>query len=110
MAYNEDLARRISEALQPHGKEITEKKMFGGVAFMYKGKMCCGVVKDELMLRVVSEKYGDALKQPHTRAMDFTGKPMKDFLYIEPEGFKSDKQLNEWIALGLEHAERASKR
>ncbi len=105
MAYDEELARRISSNLEPFRNDVEEKKMFGGVGYMYKGKMCCGVVKDELMIRVISEKYEEALAHPHTRVMDFTDKPMKNFLYVAPEGFRSEEDLTHWINLGIEHAE-----
>jgi TfoX/Sxy family transcriptional regulator of competence genes len=81
MAYNETLADRIRGALanQP---DITEKKMFGGLAFMLNGNMVCGVTKDDLMLRVGAENYADALKQPGAREMDFNGRPMKGMVFV----------------------------
>ncbi len=106
MAYNELLADRIRNALRTR-EGVEEKKMFGGLAFMYKGKMACGIVKDDLMVRVVPSKYEVSLQKPHCREMDFTGKPMKGFLYVEPEGFDTDRQLDEWIGLGIEFAESA---
>jgi TfoX/Sxy family transcriptional regulator of competence genes len=102
MAYDEKLADRIRESLLDR-KGIIEKKMFGGVAFMQKEKMFVGIVKDELMLRVMEAKEPEALEHPHARPMDFTGRPMKGFLFISPEGFKSKKQLESWLALGLEY-------
>lgn len=104
MSYNEELAHRIRQNLDGFSDNIDEKKMFGGIAFLYQGKMCCGVVKDDLMIRVISEKYEKALESPHTRPMDFTGKPMKEFLYIDPQGFETEVQITEWINLGIEHA------
>lgn len=103
MAYNEDLALRIAEILQ-HEPDVVEKKMFGGLAFMIRGKMCCGIVKDELMMRMVAEKYEEVLQMPHAREMDFTGRTMKGFAYIEPEGLKTNRQLKQWIDLALEYA------
>ncbi len=108
MAFNELIAQQIRECITPFEENISEKKMFGGLSFLYKGKMSVGVVKDELVARVVSEKYENALKKPHTRPMDFNGKVMKDFVFVEEEGFKSNEQIMEWIELGVEHAERAS--
>lgn len=107
MAYNEALADRIRLALGAR-EGIEEKKMFGGLAFMYKGKMACGIVKYDLMVRVVASKFESSLEKPHCREMDFTGRPMKGFLFVEPEGFDSDRQLEEWVGLGIEFAENAA--
>lgn len=82
--------------------------MFGGLCYMYKGKMSIGINKDELMIRVVSEKYEKFLQDPHARGMDFTGRVLKDFLFIHPDGFKTEEQLTLWCNLGIEHAESAS--
>ena len=76
---------------------ITEKKMSGGLAFLLNGKMCVGINNDTLMSRISPEEQADALKQPHVKDMDFTGRPMKGFLYIEPEGIEEDTQLQTWI-------------
>lgn len=103
MPYNELLASRITNLLKSQ-KGAIEKKMFGGIAFMLKDKMFCGVVKDDLMVRVLEDKYEDALKKPHARVMDFTGRPMRGFLFIASEGIKSDKQLNTWLDVGIEFA------
>ena len=110
MAYNEKIAGRIREALLPHSKHIEEKKMFGGIAFMYKNKMSCGVVKDELMIRILEDHYQKEIEGPFTREMDFTKRPMKGFMYVHPDGFKTKKQLEKWLAYGIEHAEQASKK
>jgi TfoX/Sxy family transcriptional regulator of competence genes len=97
MAYDEAVARRVGKVLGRHGK-IAEKKMFGGMAFMLRGHMCCGVLGDKLMVRVGPENYEEALAQPHVRKMDFTGRPLKGFLYVEPAGFSSDRDLKAWIS------------
>jgi len=107
MAFNEELAYRIREHLQGNS-QVTEKKMFGGLAFMYRGKMAVGIVKDELMARVVEGKYQNELSKPHVREMDFTNRPMKGFIFVKPEGYQSDAELNHYIVLGLEHAEEAA--
>ncbi len=104
MAYNEELASRIRHALTIFPEEFTEKKMFGGVAFLYQGKMTVGPVKNDLMVRVVGHKMEDILTHDFVRPMDFTGKPMKEFIFVSPEGFKTEEQLQNWIELGLEHA------
>lgn len=97
MAYDEGVAERLREVFQER-VDIVEKKMFGGIAFMVRGNMCCGVTDDALMARVGPHQYDNALSRPHAREMDFTGKPMKGFVYIEPEGFASDEDLRSWVA------------
>ncbi len=104
MAYNEEIAKRIQHALALVPGDITEKRMFGGIAFLYHGKMTVGVVKGDLMVRVIGNKMESVLQQEHTRPMDFTGKAMKEFVFVSPEGFRSEEQLQHWIELGLEHA------
>lgn len=96
MAYSEALAQRIRSVL-PSPLDFTEKKMFGGIAFMLNGNMCCGVVKESLMARVGSEKYDETLALPHARPMDFTGKPMKNMVFVDPPGIADDKALRDWI-------------
>ncbi len=98
MAFDEGVAQRLREAFA--GLEgITEKKMFGGIAFMDRGNMCCGVVNDILMARVGPDAYAEALEKPHAREMDFTGKPLKGFVYVDPPGFAEDGQLRAWTDL-----------
>ena len=103
MAYDEKLADRIRESLE-NKRGIVEKKMFGGIAFMLKDKMFVGIVKDELMVRVLLEREEEALDRPHTRPMDFTGKPMRGFVYVGADGLKSKKNLDSWIEMGIEYA------
>lgn len=98
MAYDEGVAERIRDIFIDRD-DVLEKKMFGGIAFMLKGHMCCGVIKDSLMARVGPEQYPAALKKKHAREMDFTGKPMTGFVYVKPAGFETDTQLNEWVSL-----------
>jgi len=108
MAYNEQLAKRLraSFELQPQSvrSNISEKKMFGGLAFLYSGKMTVGIVKDNLMVRVISDKMEKTLKSKHVRPMDFTKRPMKEFIYVSQEGISNEEQLLNYIELGLEHA------
>lgn len=106
MAYNEHLGHRIAQILADKEVEFSEKKMFGGLGFMLNDKMCFGVVKDELMLRVLDNRYEDVLSMPHARPMDFTGRPMTGFVFIENEGFASDGQLERWLDMGIEFAEK----
>ncbi|MEQ1591598.1 MAG: TfoX/Sxy family protein [Thiobacillaceae bacterium] len=96
MAYDEGVAERLREAFSIR-KDVIEKKMFGGIAFMVSGHMCCGVVNDTLMARVGADHYEAALKKPHASKMDFTGRPMKGFVYVAPTGFESDDDLADWV-------------
>ncbi len=100
MAFDEGVAERIREELGDK-PGITEKKMFGGIAFMHHGNMCCGVVGSSLMARVGPDAYAEALSRPCAREMDFTGRAMKGFVYVDPPGFDEDSQLQEWIGLCL---------
>ena len=109
MAYNEDLELRLEQLLADY-EDITAKKMFGGLCFLYRNKMCVGIVKDTLMVRVISEKFAEESARPHAREMDFTGRALKNFLFIEPEGFAHDDQIKHFIQLGIEHAEQAAAR
>ena len=96
MAYDETLAKRLRYALRGAGA-VSEKKMFGGLAFMLSGNMCCGVINDLLMARVGPAAYDDALARLHARPMDFTGRPMKGYVYVEPGGLRSDEELRAWV-------------
>lgn len=98
MAYDEGVAERLRELFAGRD-DVAEMKMFGGIAFMVSGNMCCGVIGDRLMARVGPIQYEEALAKPYAREMDFSGKPMKGFLFIEPEGFASDADLKEWVRL-----------
>lgn len=104
MAFDELLAIRIRTAIALYPEEFTEKKMFGGLCFLYKGKMTIGIVKEELAVRIVSEKMESLLKSEYSRPMDFTKKPMKEFIYVSSSGFETEEQLLNFIELGLEHA------
>jgi TfoX/Sxy family transcriptional regulator of competence genes len=103
MAYDEGLAERIRGVLQDR-EDVVEKAMFGGIAFMVRGHMAVGVVKDDLMVRVGAEAHDEMLRRPHARAMDFTGRPMKGFLYVAPAGVEDDHDLERWVGLGVAHA------
>ena len=104
MAFNEELALRIRAQIGLFNEDFEEKRMFGGLAFLYKGKMTVGIVKDELAVRVISEKMDSELNKPFVRPMDFTKRPMKEFIYVAPEGIKNEESLLFYIELGLEHA------
>jgi TfoX/Sxy family transcriptional regulator of competence genes len=103
MAYDEGLAERIRSALDGE-RGCTEKKMFGGVAFLLRGKMFVGIVKDDLMVRVGPDGYEAALKSPFARPMDFTGKPMAGYVYVSPAGTVDDEALAGWVRRGLKFA------
>jgi TfoX/Sxy family transcriptional regulator of competence genes len=96
MVYNESLASRIREIFAG-GDDVTEKKMFGGIAFMVKGHMAAGIVGDDLMLRIGEEGYEAALKRPHVRPMDFTGRPMRGMIYVVAAGIKTREALSSWL-------------
>lgn len=98
MAYDETVAARLRDIFNDRD-DVVEKKMFGGIAFMMRGNMCCGVVRDELMARVGADQHDEALARPHARVMDFTGKPMKGFIYVAPEGFATKKDLQGWVKM-----------
>ena len=100
MAYSETLADRARVAIGQHS-EYSERKMFGGLAFMVNGHMCCGILGDELMVRVGPAGYEDALAQPHAREMDFTGRPMRGMIYVGTAGVETDASLVAWVARGL---------
>ncbi len=103
MAYDSELSDRVRTALEGH-PGLTERKMFGGIAFMLNGNMCCGVINDDLMVRVGPEGFEDALAQPHARPMDFTGRPMKGFVFVGAEGTQTATTLKRWVLRGVAFA------
>ena len=100
MAYDEKLAARIRRVL-PLANEIREQKMFGGICFMWDGKMACGVIGRDLMVRVGAERYPALARRPHARPMDFTGKPLTGFLYVAPAGCATAATLRTWVQASL---------
>jgi TfoX/Sxy family transcriptional regulator of competence genes len=103
MAYDEGLAERVREVLGDN-PTIKEKKMFGGLAFMVQGNMACGLISDELLVRVGADRYAKTLAMPHTREMNFTGRTMRGFIMVEAEGYEDDKALAKWVKQGLDYA------
>jgi hypothetical protein len=101
MAYDEGLAQRVREALGDL-PDLVEKKMFGGVGFMVRGNMACGVNKDRLIVRVGSERHEEALARPHTGPFDITGRPMKGWVMVAPDGYESDEVLRDWVQQGVD--------
>ncbi len=96
MVYDEKLADRVRRIVKGR-RGITEKAMFGGVSFLLNGKMFCGVLKDDFVARINPEASDAFIKQSHIRAMDFTGRPMKGFLYVGQGALKSDAHLKNWV-------------
>ena len=103
MAYDEGLAQRVREALDERS-DVTEKKMFGGLAFLLGGNMCVGVVGEDLLVRVGPGAYDEALREPHAREMDFTGRPMKGLVFVAAGGLESDRVLQRWVDRGVRFA------
>ena len=103
MAYDEQVAERIRTTLA-ETDGISERKMFGGIAFLHHGNMVCGVMHKTLMLRLGAERAETALDEPHARPMDFTGRPMRGMVYVDPPGFSTDQALAAWIGRALEFA------
>ena len=97
MAFDEGLAQRVREALASR-ELVSERRMFGGLAFLVEGKMFVGISGLSLMARVGAERYEDALALPHVREMKFTGKPMKGYVYIDPPGLAEDRDLLAWVS------------
>ena len=108
MPYNEKIADRIRERLVEL-PNIEEKEMMGGIAFMYNSKMCVGVVKNDLMCRIDPDMYEEALEKNGCRPMDFTGRPMKGWIFVEEDAIKSKKNLDYWINLALEFNKKAKR-
>ena len=103
MAFDEILAGRIRKVLAKQAA-TSEKKMFGGLTFMLGGHMCCGVVKDNLVIRVHPEEYEQALSEPHARLMDFTGRPLRGLIYVGPAGYQTDEALERWLRRAVRFA------
>ena len=99
MAYDESLAARVKELLSEH-PDIAERMMFGGLAFMLAGNLCCCVTDRGLMVRVGPEDYADALTLPHAGVMDITGRPMRGWVLVEPAGLETDASLKTWVFRG----------
>ena len=115
MAFDEYLADRVGRAFKELNVAFVEKKMMGGLIFMVDDKMCVGIDKDKktgedrLMARIGQEEYQLALKEKGSREMDFTGTPMKGFVFIGPEGFDSDEDLEFWLQKAVKFNPQAKK-
>lgn len=96
VAFDDTLARRVRKALDSR-PDLIEKHMFGGVCFMIRGRMCCGIIDSSLMVRLDPDEADRVADQPHVRPMDFTGKPMRGYLFVDTEGIDSPKALKSWV-------------
>lgn len=103
MAFNDKLAARIRQSL---GKRtgLTEKQMFGGIAFLLNGNMCCGVHGDEMILRIDPQETERALRERHTRAFDLSGRPMKGWILVQSGGLARAEALAKWVNMGVKYA------
>jgi TfoX/Sxy family transcriptional regulator of competence genes len=100
MSYDEKLAQRVRKILAVRS-DVAEKKMFGGLPFMLRGRMFCGVIKEDLVVRVGPHQHEVALQQPHARPMDFTGRPLTGYVYVAPAGYQSRSALEKWVQRGV---------
>jgi TfoX/Sxy family transcriptional regulator of competence genes len=108
MVSNEQLANKIRALTKRKG--LSEKKMFGGIAFLLNGNMCFGTLKDDLIVRVGRERYEDALARPHARPMDFTGRPTTGFVFVDSKGWSNDATLKKWLDMGIGYASSLPKK
>jgi len=106
MPYSEQLANRIRERFAEL-ENVEEKEMMGGLTFMYNGKMCVGIIKDELMCRIDPELHNEAIEKRGCRTMDFTKLPMKGYVMIDETGMKSKTEFDYWIDLSLAYNSKA---
>jgi TfoX/Sxy family transcriptional regulator of competence genes len=103
MAFDEALADRVRAQLEPR-PDVSERRMFGGIAFMVAGNMAVGVIGDDLMVRLDPDDAVRALAERHTRPMDFTGRPMKGMVYVDPGGTAGEEDLGPWVDAGADFA------
>jgi TfoX/Sxy family transcriptional regulator of competence genes len=103
MAYDEDLADRIRQVTSGV-PGLTEKKMFGGIAFMVNGNMACGPIKNGLMVRIGPDAYEEALEQPEASELGFTGRPMRGMIEVGSEALADDEVLEDWVRRGIDFA------
>lgn len=104
MAYDVTLAQRVRSALATH-RNVGERKMFGGIAFMVENHMACGIAGDKLMLRVGPARYDELLAKPHVEPMDFTGRPLRGMVYVRAPGTRTEAALRKWVDLAVHVAE-----
>lgn len=105
MAYDKQLAQRVRRTLeQEQPPNISEREMFGGIAFMVNGNLACGVLGEELLVRVGAERHPSALKESHVRVFDFTGRPSKGIVLVGMPGLATSGSLKKWVKLGVNFA------
>ncbi len=103
MTYNQELGERLRKRMKPV-RGAVEKSMFGGIGFVLNGNMACGINKDDLIVRLNEADFEKALKQPHVRIFNMTGRPMKGWIMVASGGYASDKQLQDWIDRAVAYA------
>ena len=103
MAFNEKLADRVRELISTTHKQVEEKRMFGGLCFMVNEKMCIGIEQERLMVRLDPAKYEEVLEQEGCKPMDFTGKVMKGFVFVDIDALNTKKKLEYWVNMALEY-------
>jgi len=103
MAFDEALAKRLRVRFRKVPKS-SERRMFGGLCFLVSGRMCCGIVGRNLVVRVGPDGHDDALRYPHTRPMDFTGRPMRGFIYVGPPGLMTARSLSGWVERAIRYS------
>jgi TfoX/Sxy family transcriptional regulator of competence genes len=102
VAYNEELAERVREALADR-TDVKEKKMFGGLSFIVAGQMCCGVLKNDLIVRIKPTDFDTLVAQSHVRPFDFTGRPMQGMVYVDNSGLADPEVLRTWVRRGTDY-------
>ncbi|MBL9145868.1 MAG: TfoX/Sxy family protein [Verrucomicrobiaceae bacterium] len=107
MAYDPALADRVTDALTARRVSFSTKKMFGGLCYMVNDKMCLGILDSRLMVRLDPEEEASALQKPGCAPMDFTGRPMKGYVFVDASGHQSDTQLKHWLDLALAYNPKA---
>ena len=104
MPYDEELAERVRRELRGR-HDVVEKKMFGGLGFLLSGNMCVGIWKESLIARIGPEAYEQALETPHVREFDITGRPMRGWVMVDPEGLETPESLQKWLARAVAFVE-----
>jgi TfoX/Sxy family transcriptional regulator of competence genes len=102
VAYNEELADRVRETLADR-TDVEEKRMFGGVTFMVGGQMCCGVLKNDLVVRIEPGEFDALVAQPHVRPFDFSGRPMQGMVYVDVGALGELEALQKWVQRGTDY-------
>ena len=106
MPYDEQLANRIRAVFRGR-RNVSERKMFGGVAFMYRNHMCCSVVGSDVVVRIADDEFAAAMRRRHVRPMDFTGKPMRGFASVSNAGLRTASALRSWVRCGERFVQQA---